>query len=366
MTGRPGASLLEQVEGARRLLRHPEEYGPGEEWLARFAMEASSESALGGMRFDRNGCLRWNREPGPLTLGNGHEISPATFVWCMCRHLEPRPGIRLRNFCGNPWCVLPEHHEDLGQLEDFFAAGTRTEGGCLLWPGAGDGYGATAFQGKTWRTHVLTYRWLRGEVPGLAQVCHRCDTRACYAPSHLFLSDHDGNMRDRDQKGRAARGARHPRSRHDAEQARKLLGLVLNYGMPVAQASRVLKMSSGTADAMLAGQHWAVRDNPSLGHDIVVTGQAGGRLDEDPISGPGEFVLLLFDFWLTDQALLGGRTRRVKIGVGLVCQRADTAAQWAWLLGPEREMAGELWTAPKAVTLRPSVAARLLVRRSRF
>lgn len=44
-------------------------------------------------------------------------------------------------------------------------------------------------------------------------VLHRCDNKACVRPDHLFLGTQADNMKDRDQKGRAAHGERHPQAK---------------------------------------------------------------------------------------------------------------------------------------------------------
>jgi hypothetical protein len=79
---------------------------------------------------------------------------------------------------------------------------------CWEWRGQRDkdGYGQCAFHGSIRRAHRLAFRFTTGEESKV--VCHRCDNPACCNPHHLFGGTQTDNIRDRDRKGRMARGQR--------------------------------------------------------------------------------------------------------------------------------------------------------------
>lgn len=91
--------------------------------------------------------------------------------------------------------------------------------GCWIWTGviANTGYGRITRKGGQWQAHRLVYAAVFGE-PGDRYVCHRCDVRCCVNPAHLFLGDHDSNMRDMAQKHRKA-GEKNPHAKLTNSQA---------------------------------------------------------------------------------------------------------------------------------------------------
>ncbi len=77
--------------------------------------------------------------------------------------------------------------------------------GCWLWTGCcqSDGYGHLRNQsGKMQQAHRISWELNVGEIPDGLCVLHRCDTRTCVNPKHLFLGTQADNVRDMLTKGR--------------------------------------------------------------------------------------------------------------------------------------------------------------------
>lgn len=90
---------------------------------------------------------------------------------------------------------------------DFHGAG-----GCWLWTAGKfrSGYGAVGSGGKVRRAHREAYEAENGagSADGLV-IRHKCDTPACVNPDHLEGGTVADNNRDRDKRGRQARGSTH-------------------------------------------------------------------------------------------------------------------------------------------------------------
>ena len=85
--------------------------------------------------------------------------------------------------------------------------------GCHLWIGPLNkitGYASFQIDPKDHRAkgarsmgaHRAAWILFRGPIPDGLFVCHKCDTKHCVNPDHLFLGDAKANMRDAAAKGR--------------------------------------------------------------------------------------------------------------------------------------------------------------------
>lgn len=86
---------------------------------------------------------------------------------------------------------------------------------CIEWTGCRDrfGYGMRKVNGKVRRLHLIAFEEANGPIPEGMVVRHKCDNPSCYNPAHLELGTRADNNRDRDVRGRTAKGVRHGSSR---------------------------------------------------------------------------------------------------------------------------------------------------------
>lgn len=117
---------------------------------------------------------------------------------------------------GDPVSAPSRHSEPLGLaqaargilLDKLMAHMEQNENGCWLWTGSvdADGYGMLKHGDRPYRAHRLAYRLFVGEPEH--SVLHKCDTPACFNPTHLYDGTHRDNARDAFARGQLARGER--------------------------------------------------------------------------------------------------------------------------------------------------------------
>lgn len=129
---------------------------------------------------------------------------------------------------------------------------------CWEWRGwrKRGGYGAFFFPVRLARrrygsAHRLSWALAHGDAPGDICVLHRCDNPPCVNPAHLFLGTLADNNRDKEAKGRGARGERlSPHSDATVREIRRLAAM-----MPGRAVAEKLGVPSSTVQAIIAGQY---------------------------------------------------------------------------------------------------------------
>lgn len=141
--------------------------------------------------------------------------------------------------------------------ERFWAKVDKTPT-CWLWLGAKatNGYGICTIDGKNYSAHRLSWQWANEEeVPKGHVVCHECDQPLCVNPNHLFTHTQQGNVLDRVNKGRSARGKNNGRTRLNQKDVKKIKAL-RSRGMTESAIAKMFGVGRSTISNILHNRTW--------------------------------------------------------------------------------------------------------------
>lgn len=149
---------------------------------------------------------------------------------------------------------------------------TASDNACWFYKGAklSNGYGNFKMGGKTYKAHRFSWELANGPIPLGKFILHRCDNKWCVNPNHLYPGDHNQNMRDMVNRGRAASGDKNGLCSNPALAAKgidngnsrlnewSVLGIVAGsiQGATASQLAAEREIAPSTARAILQGKTW--------------------------------------------------------------------------------------------------------------
>lgn len=144
-------------------------------------------------------------------------------------------------------------------MDQRFWAKVDKSGECWLWTGASGRYGFVRRRKFNARGQEMAHRysWVMhfGPIPSGMLVCHKCDTRLCVRPDHLFLGTPAQNSADMVAKSRQARGNRHGFAKLREEQIPKIR-LLAQIGIRRKDIATLFFVSLPTIEKILGGKYW--------------------------------------------------------------------------------------------------------------
>lgn len=157
---------------------------------------------------------------------------------------------------------------------------------CWVWTGGcdKDGYGHFCVNGRSRRTHRLSYLLARGHWP-LECCLHYCDTPPCCNPLHLREGTHQDNVIDRDQKGRQAQGESNGRAKLTWIEVEQIRSIYAEGRWTMSELADYFGISRRQVGNIVYGRSWTERSPvriPSLGTAPLLTPAPSTTEDDQP------------------------------------------------------------------------------------
>jgi endogenous inhibitor of DNA gyrase (YacG/DUF329 family) len=191
-------------------------------------------------------------------------------AWCgkTVEHRLVRSQGHTFDYC-SPDCVLL-HRESLRPTltERFWKNVSKPDDpdGCWIWVGHFDqeGYGRINVRLEGGRrvlmnAHRLSWELHNGPIPDGMSVLHDCpggDRPDCVRPSHLWLGTQLDNIRDRDSKGRSARGERCGNAKTTEAKVIEIRRRYAAGGISQVSLALEFNLSPSHIHAIISGTRW--------------------------------------------------------------------------------------------------------------
>ncbi len=129
---------------------------------------------------------------------------------------------------------------------------------CWLWTGyiGTSGYGEFCYNGKSERSHRVSYLIYNGEIPDGLIILHSCDNRICVNPEHLSVGTMQDNIRDRQDRGRQSKGEKQYFSKLTEKQVLEIRAKYVPIKYSTCKLASEYSVNSATIYRIITRETW--------------------------------------------------------------------------------------------------------------